>query len=91
MTSANHKLRLRESALTWREIAGEIVAADLARSTYLSTNAAGTLLWSALVEGASSEELAARLVTQYRIERTQAEADVAAFLGALRENGLLEE
>jgi hypothetical protein len=85
------RLRLRADQLTWREIAGEVVAADLERSTYLSTNEAGTLLWSALADGASPDDLAERLVAEYGIDRSRAEADVAAFLDSLRAQGLLEE
>jgi hypothetical protein len=82
-------LRLREQDLTWREIDGEIVAIDVAKSAYLSSNPAGSLLWTMLASGATREELAARLVETFGIERERAEADVDAFLASLDERGLL--
>ena len=54
-------LRIRSRELEWREIEGEIVAVDLEKSTYLGLNETGTVLWAALAQGATLEELAARL------------------------------
>jgi hypothetical protein len=82
-------LRLREEDLTWREIDGEIVAIDVAKSAYLSSNPAGSLLWTMLASGATREELAARLVETFGIDRERAETDVDAFLASLDERGLL--
>jgi hypothetical protein len=86
-TGSRHQLR--EENLTWREIDGEIVAVDIAASAYLSSNAAGAILWAMLAAGATREALAARLVATYGIDRARAEADVEAFLGSLDARGLL--
>lgn len=85
------ELRLREDELTWREIAGEVVAADLGRSTYLNTNESGTLLWTALARGTTRDGLVELLIAEYAIERARAENDVSAFLDALRAQRLLAE
>jgi hypothetical protein len=82
-------LKLREEDLTWREIDGEIVAIDVAKSAYLSSNPAGSLLWTMLASGATREELATRLVETFGIDRERAETDVDAFLASLDERGLL--
>jgi hypothetical protein len=82
-------LRLREDALVWREIDGELVAVDVGASTYLAANASGTVLWRLLAEGATGEQLAEALVDRFGIELERARDDADAFVGALAERGLL--
>jgi hypothetical protein len=85
------ELRLRTADLSWREIDGEIVAVDVARSAYLSSNRAGTLLWQMLATGATREELATTLVATFGIDRERAETDVATFIDNLVARDLLAE
>ena len=61
-------LRLRDTDLHWREIDGEIIALEARGSTYLAANGAGTLLWRALADGATTAALADELVRAYGIE-----------------------
>jgi hypothetical protein len=82
-------LRLREDALVWREIDGELVAVDVTASTYLGANHAGTLLWQLLADGASRQELADALVERFAIEPPRARADADAFVDVLEARGLL--
>ncbi len=84
-------LRLRAGKLNWRIIDDEVVLLDGAESTYLATNAAGTLLWRALSDGATREELVARLVAEYGIGDARAGADTDSFLDVLRDRDLLDE
>jgi Coenzyme PQQ synthesis protein D (PqqD) len=84
------RLRLREDAVDWRLVQGEVIALDRARSEYLAVNATGTVLWEALSGGATAEELSERLVAAHGLERDVAERDVAAFLDDLRGRGLLD-
>ncbi len=84
-------LRVRADALEWREVDGEIVALDLRRSVYLAINPSGALLWPALVEGASRDELVTRLSDEAGISAEVASADVERFLAELAEHGLLDE
>ncbi len=81
--------RLRRDAI-WRVADGEVIALDDGLKNYVSTNSAGALLWEQLAEGASPEELAARLVTTFGIEPDVAERDVRAFLAELDSQGFLE-
>ena len=83
------ELRLRDTDLHWREIDGEVIALEARGSTYLAANGAGTLLWRALVAGATRERLVDELVSVYGIERDRAVADVDGFVAALAEQGLL--
>jgi hypothetical protein len=82
-------LRLRDTDLHWREIDGEIIALESRGSTYLAANGAGTLLWRALAEGATPEQLADVLVSTYGIARERAAADAGQFVTRLTEQGLL--
>jgi Coenzyme PQQ synthesis protein D (PqqD) len=85
------KLRLRNEDLAWRMVDDEVVAVDLRTSTYLNTNGSGAVLWLALVEGATDEELVARLVAEFGIDADRARADVDRFLDAVRGRALLAD
>jgi Coenzyme PQQ synthesis protein D (PqqD) len=82
-------LRLRDADLHWREIDGEVIALEARQSTYVATNGAGTLLWRALVDGATRDGLADELVREFGIPRDRALADTDRFLAELDEQGLL--
>jgi hypothetical protein len=84
------QIKLREGAASWREIDGETILLDLDSSKYLGLNRAGTVLWPAIVHGASRDELVARLMAEFDLESDRAERDVDAFIAACRERRLLE-
>ena len=54
-------------------------------------NESGSVLWNTLTKGATSEELVEALLGEYAVDRETAETDVSAFLGTLREAGVLDE
>ena len=83
------KLRLRPDALVWREIDNELVAVDMASSTYLSANQSGALLWQMLVAGTTRDQLVGELIEQFGISSDRAAADVDAFLQGLDGRELL--
>jgi Coenzyme PQQ synthesis protein D (PqqD) len=85
------KLRLRNEDLAWRMVDDEVVAVDLRTSTYLNTNGSGAVLWRALADGATNEELVARLVEEFGIDPDRARADVDRFLEAARGRALLAD
>ena len=85
------RYRLRDEGLSWRRIEDEVVAVDVPTSTYLSANDSGTVLWQALADGATHEELTALLVERFGIDTDAAATDVDDFLAQLREQGLLDE
>jgi hypothetical protein len=82
-------VRLREEALVWREIDGELVAVDVGASTYLGANPSGTILWQLLADGASRQQLADALVEHFGIDDARARADADAFVDSLDSRGLL--
>ena len=83
-----NELRLRTQELSWREIDGELVAVDVARSAYLSSNPAGTLLWQMLAGGTTRDALEQALVETFGDRRSsRAKGDVASFLDDLSSLG----
>jgi hypothetical protein len=84
------ELRLRADGVSWREVDGELVAVDVGSSTYLGANPSGTLLWQALAEGTTRDELVRMLVEAFGITDERAGTDVDTFLAMLSERGLLE-
>ena len=83
-------LRIRSGAVEWRRLEEEIVAVDTRKSVYMAVNRSGAVLWPALLEGATREELVDRLMDAYGLERDDAERDVDSFVQALDEENLLE-
>jgi Coenzyme PQQ synthesis protein D (PqqD) len=82
-------LRLNQSAVSWQEVDGEIIALQHESSEYLSTNGTGALLWKTLASGASREHLIGLIVSEFGIDKGRATADTDAFLDALTAQGLL--
>jgi hypothetical protein len=82
-------LKLRREALEWREVDGEVVALDVGAAEYLAANPTGAVLWRALADGCSRDDLVAALVRAFRVDDQTAERDVDRFLGTLRERDLL--
>lgn len=85
------KLKLRDDRVRWREVDEDVVAVDVDRSTYLSTNGSGALLWLELAGGTTRDRLVERLAQAYLIDDERAAADVDNFLSELNGQGLLEE
>jgi hypothetical protein len=83
------ELKLRDADLHWREIDGEVIALEARGSTYLAANGAGTVLWRALVAGATREQLIDEIVAAYGIDRERAAVDTDTFLRQLADQGLL--
>lgn len=83
-------VRLRPG-VDWRDVQGDVVALDVRRSVYLSTNVAGAVLWSRLATGATRQELAAALVDEFDVDHETAAADVESFLRRLHELDLVED
>lgn len=87
--AANDRIKLREGAIAWQQVDGETILLDLTASSYLGVNRSGTLLWSALAEGTTRNELIRRLTNTFSIAEDQAAADVDAFLEDCRTRDLL--
>ncbi len=84
-----HTISLRDDDVTWREVDDEIVVLDRRTWAYISVNGSGALLWRDLIRGTTTAALTQALRRSYNLAQEQAEADVARFLSALDEHGLL--
>jgi hypothetical protein len=85
------QVKLRDSAITWREVDGETIVLDLATSRYVGVNRTGSVLWTQLARGTTADDLADALVDEFEVAPELARDDVATFLGACRKHGWLEE
>ena len=84
------EIRLREDALEWREVEGEIVALDLPAREYLAINRTGAAIWPLLASGATREELVGRLVSEFGIGHASATRDAGDFVSQLQDRDLVE-
>ena len=84
------RLRIRHGTVEWRQFEQEVVAVDVRKSVYMAVNRSGSILWPALLEGATREELVDRLVQTYGLDPEAAANDVETFVKALDEQELLE-
>lgn len=91
MTQESERLlKLREGAVAWQQVDGETILLDLAASTYLGVNQSGSVLWPALVDGSTRQDLVTRLCATYDVTEDEAAVDVDAFLRTCQERGFLE-
>jgi len=84
-------MRMRRDDLVVRHLDGEVVMLCLLSSTYFSANGTGSYLVELLDEDRDALELAMRLSERSGVPIATATADVGAFLGQLRDHGLLSE
>jgi hypothetical protein len=83
-------VRVRSSDLAWRQTGDEIVVLDVAASVFHALNASGALLWERLTDWTTAGELAGELASRYRLSAAVAAQDVAGFLKACADAGLLD-
>ena len=84
------RVRLREDAVAWRRVGNEVVAIDLASSTYLGVNRTAAVLWPRLAEGATRDELVWLITEHFDVDADRAAQDLDDFLIRLQRRGLLE-
>jgi hypothetical protein len=68
---------------------GEVIAIDLGSGSYYSLAGSGPAIWELLGRGVSEEELCGALVARFGADAGAVGADVEAFVGQLRDSGLL--
>ncbi len=83
-------MRLRHDGLIWRRAGDELIALDLDSSQYFTANESAAVVWDALADGATREELVSVLCERFDVEPEVAQADVGRLLGSLRSEGLIE-
>ncbi len=74
----------------WQVVEGEAVLLDVQGRRIMGLNATGSFVFG-LIDGARTlDSLAAAVAERFGIERDRASADLSAFLGGLRQRGLIE-
>lgn len=76
--------------IVWREVGDEVVILDLRTSLYWTLNGSATVLWSTLTEGATTGELARRLLDEFDVDEETATRDSEAFLASCHQQDLIE-
>ena len=71
-----------------QDLGGELVVLDMVTERYLTINPVGARIWELLVQGRDLDAVADALVSHYRVDRSQVEHDVNAFVGRLEALGL---
>ena len=68
----------------------EMVILDDDSEQYFATNAAGTVLWEAMKDGSTVENLTQQLVDAFEIDFDRAQADTLGFVDQLDHLNMLE-
>jgi Coenzyme PQQ synthesis protein D (PqqD) len=79
----------RSAGVLAETVLGETVILDVAADRYARLNRAGDVLWKRLAEPATVAELAAVLVTRYRLAEDRALRDATALVRQLADRGLV--
>jgi len=82
--------RIRRDGIACSDLGSEVVILDLDTSRYFAASASAAVLVSALVEGASTDDLVRRVLAEYDVPSAEAAADVDAFLAQLQSRNLLD-
>ena len=72
-------------------IVNKVGETSMERHCMIRLNGTGAFLWGQLATDATEEALIQALLAEYAVDEDTARADVAAFLGKLRDADLLDE
>ena len=82
----------RNPDVTSETVEGQAVLIAPEGDEIITLNPVGTLVWDALATARDVDSLTDHLLTQFvNVERDELQGDVVAFLGELRDSGLIEE
>jgi Coenzyme PQQ synthesis protein D (PqqD) len=76
--------------VVFRDLEGEMVLLNLATGVYFGLDPVGTRIWELLASGRSSDEIVGALTAEYDVDAETCRADLARFLGTLRDNELVQ-
>ena len=74
---------------SWRDVNNELVVLNLQSGEYFTFNNVGRLIWLAVNDGKTVDEIMRSVVDQYATTEDKALTDVKAFIGNLLSEGLL--
>lgn len=73
------------------ELDDEVVLLNVENGVYFGLDAVGARMWQLIEQGATQEEIIARLLAEYDAEPSQLDADVREFTRVLVSKGLARE
>ena len=85
----NQTWRISEDAVA-SAVGGETVILHLGNGNYYGLDTVGTLLWEGLKQGKLPTEICETILSEYEVERSVVENDLAQFLEELKANELVE-
>jgi len=83
------RVRIVEDVV-FRPVGDESVLLNLNTGEYLGLNASGTRVWSILTTASSVQTAYDALLQEYDVEPPQLRADLAEFIGQLRDKHLID-
>ncbi len=72
-----------------QEVDGEMVLLDMNSENYFGLDETGTVIWQAMQEKGTLQEVLEVLLEQYDAEEAVLKKDLLDFAGKLKENGLI--
>ncbi len=72
------------------DLDGKVVLLSIENGQYYNMNEVGSRIWALLEQPMTVAELIDRLLSEFEVERSTCETEVAAFLGQLRKDNLLK-
>ena len=77
--------------LTWQNVNGDLVAINVDSGEYHIFNDVGHLIWLAIAEGKSNEEIVKQIIAQYNVREEKAISDLRDFIDDLTQRKLIEK
>ena len=75
--------QLRRDTISWRRSGETVIVISHRTSAYLSVDGTALIVWDALANGATVEEILGRVTEQYDVEAEEARVDIQRFLSDL--------
>ena len=91
MATEGKRLVVNEAKIAARVMDGEAVIIDLATGLYYSMDGVGGDVWELIEHGHAVSQIAEAVAVRYDVTLERARADLDKLVGALAEQGLVEE
>ena len=79
----------RNSEILWTELDGKVAFLDVEGGQYYEANRLGSVIWGLLEVPRSTADIVDHVVARFRVDPDRCAADVANYLDALRNVGLI--
>ena len=86
---ATDALRPNDRTVSSEEIDGEAIVMNHDSGVYFNSTGSGALIWRAISQGASRDQIVDALAAHYALEADAVRSDVTAFIADLERHGLI--